>query len=1078
MEQEKLNIYGKIARFFQTSNLTPLLVIITFLMGIFAIFVTPREEEPQIDVTMANIFIPFPGANVKNVEQMVSIPAEQVLSQIMGIEHITSASMPSLSVITVQFKVGIKRDKALLDLHTTVASNFDWLPRNLGVMQPIIKSKGIDDVPIVTLTLFNKLNTSSAFDIKESHYLEKIANLIETDLKRIKGVKEVLTIGGAGSAIKVSLDLEKLDNHGLTIPEIKEILMSANHELPIGDLLINEHAITMESGKFFKNIEDVSELIIGVRDGLPIFLKDVANITKGPKQLQRMVSHMELDPKSHQSIEYPAITMAITKNNGENAIRIAKEIKNSIKYLKPKVIPEEIEVLITRNYGETADEKATTLMHKLIFATISVILLVALAVGRREGMIVGGAVIITLLLTLFASWAIGFTINRVSLFALIFSIGILVDDAIVVVDNVHRHKTLNPNQDLTEIIPVAIDEIGNPTVLATFTVIAALFPMKFVSGLMGPYMSPIPVIASLGMLLSLIVAFIITPWMSKLLLKSNGPTVSSRLNLLVFFSIIFNKIFELLLNNNRSAKINRIVFLSTILIAIIIALALPITGLVKLKMLPFDNKSEFQIILNMPLGTRLEETAKVLRKIGEELTKSQELLNYQMYVGTAAPVNFNGLVRQYYLRQSTNLGDLQVNLISKKYRHKQSHFIATKLRPLIKQVADQYQGIIKVVEIPPGPPVFSPIVAEIYGNNTNDRFKITKAIRKILESISGVVDVDDSTTVKKNLKTILIIDRYKSNLMGISQKTIINTLRSGLAGEDVVFLHDESRYPTSVTIRLPENCQNSIGKLLNLSVKNNQKEPVKLYNFIKIEETEYEDIIYHKDLLPVNYVIADTAGTIDSPLYGLFKASKTIKNLPNIQKYNLKEHFITQPTDPYNKNYIKWDGEWKITYETFRDLSIDFLIGLILIYILLVAEFHSYIIPLIIMLPIPLTIIGVMPGHALLNTQFTATSMIGMIALSGIIIRNSILLIDFAKRKTNEGVDMKRAIIDSTIHRAKPIILTGLAAILGGFFILNDPIFNGLAISLIFGILVSTLLTLLVIPLLYFLILNKTNLTN
>jgi multidrug efflux pump subunit AcrB len=1062
---QKLGISGHIANLFQAAYITPLLALFIFIAGIFSIFMTPREEEPQINVTMADVIISFPGASPKNVEQMVSIPAEQVLSQITGIEHVTSVSRVGLSIITVQFKVGIPRTEALVQLYDTVNSHADWLPKGLGVMSPIIKPKGIDDVPIVSLTLFSKKTVPFGQELDRSYELEKVANRIEVDLKRVKGTKEVTTIGGPGRAIKVEIDPQKLIILGFTIQEVQNILVSVNSSMSVGELLSGEQAIMVESGPFLKNANDVGDIVIGVRDGTAVFLKEVATVLEGPIQTRRIVSHVYKDSITKQLIETPAVTVAITKKTGENAIDIAKQINRSILQLKAHSIPQDVEIEVTRNYGQTANEKANQLIHKLLFATISVIILVSVSLGKREAVVVGTAVILTLSATLFASMAYGFTINRVSLFALIFSIGILVDDAIVVVENIHRHQQLNPNKHLKEIIPFAVDEVGSPTILATLTVIASLLPMTFVSGLMGPYMSPIPINASMGMFISLMVAFVITPWMSYKLF-TNYHNTTNRFDISKWLLPKFNNIFKLFFDEQNGHK-NRLKLNLYILIAITVSILLPATGLVVLKMLPFDNKSEFQVILDMPAGTRVEKTFRVLKEIGKELNKLPELDNYQIYAGTTAPISFNGLVRQYYLRQDQSVGDLQVNLISKNDRKEKSHIIATKIRPLLDPIAKQYLGNIKVVEVPPGPPVLAPIVAEVYSSNDTDRLKVAHEIRKIFEQTKGIVDVDDSS-IAKSVKKLLIIDRNKASLMGISQKTIVNTLKAGLSGEDITYVYDESKYPAAVAIRLPENEQSTLSSLLGLTIRNAQKDLISLDNFIRIIETEREQLIYHKDLLPVNYVIADTSGKIDSPLYGLFSTNHKINKIKDLHGNKIKKYFINQPSDPHQTISMKWDGEWQITYETFRDLLIAFAMGLILIYLLLVSQSGSYITPIIIMLPIPLTIIGVMPGHALLRAQFTATSMIGMIALAGIIVRNSILLVDFANIQIKQGVPLKSALINSVVIRAQPIILTGLSAILGALFILEDPIFNGLAISLIFGIFVATVLTLIIIPVFYF----------
>lgn len=1056
--ENNLGISGRIAAFFQNAQITPLLAILALLLGLFAIIITPKEEEPQINVTMANVIIPFPGASAKNVEEMVSIPAEQVLSQIAGIEHVMSMSQTGLSVITVQFKVGVPRTEALVRLHDTVAANSDWLPKGLGVMPAIIKPKGIDDVPILSLTLFSKNPAVTAFD------LEKVANQIEIDLKRVKGTREVATIGGPKRAIRIEISPEAMATKGVTIPEIRMALDTANLGMPVGDLITEQGTVAIETGPFLKNLQDVEGIALGVRQGNPIYIKDVAKVVEGPVQNQRLVWHAKANDKS--ASEHPAVTISITKKPGENAVDVSNRVLDQLNALKSSLIPKDVEIAVARNYGETANEKANKLIQKLIFATLSVVALIFFALGRREAVIVGSAVVLTLAATLFASWAWGFTINRVSLFALIFSIGILVDDAIVVVENIHRHQLLFPHKSLREIIPGAVDEVGGPTILATLTVIAALLPMAFISGLMGPYMSPIPINSSMGMLLSLAIAFMITPWMARIWLAPHSEQQKHHFNLAQWISPKFKKIFNPLLSD-ETGKRNRRLLGVGVIGAIVISLALPVTGLVVLKMLPFDNKSEFQVILDMPPNTRVEKTSEVLKEMGAAIAKLPEVSSYQIYAGTAAPINFNGLVRQYYFRQSPALGDIQVNLVDKHHRSDQSHTIASRVRPVLQDIAKKYQANVKVVQVPPGPPVLSPIVAEVYGPTSQGRLAVSKSVREAFEKTPGIVDIDDSSVVKSP-KQFLVVDRRKASLMGVSQQAIVTTLRAGLAGENVAYIHDQSKYPAPTQIRLPESKQDSLNELLKLTVRNSQREAIPLSQLVTIVDADREQVIYRKDLLPVSYVIADTAGKVDSPLYGLFMARGMTKDIKAPDGKPVEEFFTSAPSDPYQHYAIKWDGEWQVTYETFRDMGAAYAVGLVLIYLLVVAHFGSYLTPLIIMAPIPLTIIGVMPGHALLGAQFTATSMIGMIALAGIIVRNSILLVDFINLQVRAGVSFKDAVVESAITRAQPIALTGLAAMMGAFFILDDPIFNGLAISLIFGILVSTALTLVVIPLLYF----------
>ena len=1061
--QQQLGISGRIAAYFQSASITPLLALVALLLGVFAVLVTPREEEPQINVTMANVLIPFPGAAVKDVEQMVSIPAEQVLAQIAGVEHVMSVSRPGLSIVTVQFKVGVPRIEALVRLYDTVNSNADWLPRGLGVLAPIIKPKGIDDVPIVTLTLYSKNADTGAYE------LERVAHSIEADLKRVPGTREVTTIGGPGRAVRVEIDPARMAGSSVTVPDLRAALLSANLGLPVGELIAGNQSVAIESGPFLRDAREVGELVVGARGGKPVFLQDVAKVVDGPLPPARYVWH---GIAGKDGGEFPAVTISVTKKPGENAIDVADAVMRRVDQLRNTVIPADVQVAETRNYGATANDKAVQLIQKLLFATAAVVALVFVALGRREAAIVGSAVILTLTVTLFASWAWGFTLNRVSLFALIFSIGILVDDAIVVVENIHRHQQLHPGKSLTELIPGAVDEVGGPTILATLTVIAALLPMAFVSGLMGPYMSPIPINASMGMILSLAVAFVVTPWLARLWMKAlpaGGDAAPHGLS--ARLRPLFERIFAPLLDPQRGARNRGLLWLGIALL-IAISVALPATGLVVLKMLPFDNKSEFQVIVDMPPATPVEKTAAVLRELGAHLATVPEVTDYQAYAGTAAPINFNGLVRQYYLRSGGEVGDLQVNLTDKHHRDEQSHAIATRLRPALQEIGRRHGANVKVVEVPPGPPVLSPLVAEIYGPEEAGRREVAKAVRGVFEATPGVVDIDDSS-IADAPKKLLIVDRRKAAMLGVSQQEIVSTLRAGLSGEATAYLHDASKYPAAATIALPADRHGELDALLQLAVRNAQGQLVSIRELVTVSDTLREQPIHHKDLLAVNYVVADMAGDVDSPLYGMFEMRDKVGALPTPGGGTLREHFISAPQDPYRGYSIKWDGEWQITYETFRDMGAAYAVGLVLIYLLVVAQFGSYLTPLIIMAPIPLTVIGVMPGHALLGAQFTATSMIGMIALAGIIVRNSILLVDFINLQLRAGMAFEDAVVSSAATRAQPILLTALAAMLGAFFILDDPIFNGLAIALIFGILVSTLLTLVVIPLLYYVAYRK-----
>jgi multidrug efflux pump subunit AcrB len=1062
----RLGVSGRLARTFQDNPLTPILALLGLLLGLVAVLITPREEEPQINVTMANVIVPFPGADARQVEQMLAYPLEQVLSEIEEVKHTYSISRPGLVVATVEFEVGVKRQPALVRLYDKVFSNQDWIPQGLGVGQPLIKPKGIDDVPVMALTLW----TDDAQ--RGPRELAEVAHTLETELKRIPGTRDVFTIGAPERAVMVELDATRLASHGLAVEDLIGALQAANFVRQAGERVGADGVVKVTSGSFLAGREDVAALVLGLRGGQPVRLGDVARITDGADAPSSYVWHgVPVGREGPEAGTAPAVTLAIAKKPGSNASDITRAVARRVEALRGQVIPEGVQVEVTRDYGLTASDKAQTLIKKLFFATSAVVLLVLFALGRREALVIGTAVVLTLSLTLFASWAMGFTLNRVSLFALIFSIGILVDDAIVVVENIHRHMALG-GKTLREAIPPAVDEVGAPTILATFTVIAALLPMAFVSGLMGPYMRPIPINASVGMLLSLLIALIVTPWLSLKLLKRHGGadhaaaesnghapgTLAARLHR--FFERLMTPFFD----RARGARRRHLLFASIVGL-MLLAVSLAGFKLVVMKMLPFDNKSELQVVVDLPEGRTLEDTGALLTELAAVLDRVPEVLHYQAYAGTAAPINFNGLVRQYDLRAGANVGDLQVNLVDRRARSRKSHDIATALRPPLAEVGRRHGASVKVVEVPPGPPVLSPIVAEVYGPDYAQQRRIGLALEQRFLATEGIVDVDTSVEAEA-AREVLAIDRARAARLGVSQAAIAETIAAGLSGHDATYLIDgSSKYPRPIRLRLPTADQASLDGMLSLRVRGGEGQLVPLSALVEVNESGWDDAIHHKDLLPVVYVMGDENGAADSPLYGMFDLVGQVADSA-IDGQRLSQHYIAQPDDTAGFA-IKWDGEWQITYETFRDMGIAYAAGLVLIYLLVVAYFRNYLVPLVIMAPIPLTVIGVMPGHALLGMQFTATSMIGMIALAGIIVRNSILLVDFIDHLVARGKSLEEAAIESCAVRAQPIALTAVAAMGGALFILDDPIFSGLAISLVFGILVSTLLTLVVIPLLY-----------
>ncbi|MBS0570435.1 MAG: efflux RND transporter permease subunit [Proteobacteria bacterium] len=1062
MSEPRLGFSGRIARAFQRHPLTPILALTALLLGIAAMLITPREEEPQIDVTMANVIVPFPGADVRDVENLVAAPLEQALAGIDGLKHVYSVSRPGLALLTVEFQVGVPRQTALVRLYNQVFQHRDLWPPDLGVGQPLIRAMGIDDVPVMALTLWSEDPATGATPLAE------VAHTLETDLKHIPGTRDVYTIGAPDRAVIVELDAAKMAAYGLAIDDLDRALKAANTVRQAGARVGDDRDVPVTAGTYLVDADEVSRLVIGVARGQPVFLADVAAIRRGADLPSRYVWFGAPPGKTGPATGMaPAVTIAITKKSGTNAADITQAVARRVAQLRGISIPAAVHVAVTRDYGQTSTDKADLLIHKLLFATLSVVLLVLMTLGWREAIVVGTAVVITLMLTLFASWAMGFTINRVSLFALIFSIGILVDDAIVVVENIHRHMALG-RRTLREAIPVAVAEVGGPTILATFTVIAALLPMAFVSGLMGPYMRPIPINASAGMLLSLAVALVVTPWLSLKLLghhaapAADEPGVTPREGRLLR---LFRRLMAPFLDARRGRRRRRVLF-AAMGALVLLAASLVLFRAVILKMLPFDNKSEFQVVVDMPVGSTLQTTNRVLADLARALDGVPEVANYQAYAGTAAPINFNGLVRQYYLRAAPIDGDLQVNLVDKHARTRHSHEIALAVRPLLAKIGARFGASVKVVEVPPGPPVLAPIVAEIYGPDYATLRKIAAGLESDFRADPDLVDIDGSVEADSP-RDVIVVDRARAARLGVTQSDIARTLVAALSGDDATYLMDgRSKYAVPIRLRLSAGDQAALDSLLALRVRAQGGALVPLSEVTQARQAGWENAVYHKDLLPYAFVVGDDAGATDSPLYGMFAMVGKLGR-EAVAGQHLAQNFIAQPSDAAGYA-VKWDGEWQITYETFRDMGLAYSVGLVLIYLLVVGQFRSYVVPLIIMSPIPLTVIGVMPGHALLGAQFTATSMIGMIALAGIIVRNSILLIDFIDHAMAAGQPLGEAVIEAAAVRAKPIALTALAAMIGGFFILDDPIFQGLAVALIFGILVSTVLTLLVIPLLYY----------
>ena len=1073
------SLSGRIAAAFQDNPLTPILALAGLLLGLVAAFVTPREEEPQIDVTFANVIVPFPGAAVADVENLVAYPLEQKLDAVEGVKHVYSVSRPGVAVITVEFEVGLPRRDAILRLYNQVYSNQDFLPAGLGAGPALVRPMGIDDVPVMSVTLFlddaEPGATAGTAPTRGATQLADVAHALEAELKRVPGTRDVYAIGAPQRAALVSLDATRLAAFELTVDEVVGALRAANGVTEAGERVVNGRVVPVTAGTFLMDAREVGALVIGLRAGEPVYLRDVADVRGG--------GDLPVDYAWHDEGAgvAPAVTLAITKKPGTNAADITRAVAERIDAARDVLVPEGVRVTITRDYGATATDKANTLIRKLVFATLSVVLLVLFALGRREAAVVGAAVVLTLALTLAASYFMGFTINRVSLFALIFSIGILVDDAIVVVENIHRHARLAKVHDvagLAAVIPRAVGEVGGPTILATFTVIAALLPMAFVSGLMGPYMRPIPINASAGMLLSLLVALSVTPWLALRMLRVHAPAPEGvgatqageaaaepegRFGPAVMHRF-FGRLLLPFIDGERAPVRRRWLFAATTG-AVLLSAGLVVVQAVVLKMLPFDDKSEFQVVVDMPEGTPLEDTNAVLLTLADELGRAPDVASVQGYAGTAAPVNFNGLVRQYYLRSDANQGDLQVNLLAHGERSRASHDIARDLRPALARIGQAAGAVVKVVEVPPGPPVLAPIVAEVHGPDVRVVRAIVASLAATFAKTPGLVDIDTSLEADAP-REVLVVDRERAARFGVSQSTIADAVRTAVGGLDATWLHDgNARRALPVRLRLPPGDQAQRERLLALRVRAGDGSLLQLGEFVRIEDARWQQAAWHKDLASIGYVFADEAGAQDSPLYGMFAVSGALEGQP-IAGERVEQHFFSPPMSLTGYG-IKWDGEWQVTFETFRDMGIAYSVGLVLIYLLVVAQFRRYLMPLVIMAPIPLTVLGVLPGHALLGAQFTATSMIGMIALAGIIVRNSILLVDFIEQARRDGAPMVEAVVSACAVRAKPIALTALAAMAGALFILGDPIFNGLAIALLFGLAVSTALTLVVVPLLY-----------
>jgi multidrug efflux pump subunit AcrB len=1058
-----VQLAGKFAQSFIQSKLTPIIVLASILLGVFAVIVTPREEEPQIIVPMIDVFVSYPGASAKEVEQRVCSPMEKFLWEIEGVEYVYTTSSPESGMAIVRFYVGSNMEESIVKLYNKLMSNYDKIPP--GVSQPLVKPRSINDVPTITLTLWSKNPAYTGYELR------RIAAELCDNLKQDPDTRDITITGGQKRRVTISLDPAKLKAYQTTASQIMRVLGSANYRLISGAFPSGNEQFVVETGGFLNNAQDVGRVVVNVSNLKPVQLKDLAQITDGPEEISNYVltnSKPETSEK-HNSDTYEAVTISIAKKKGTNATDLSNRILEKTKTLRGVVIPVDVEITTTRNYGYTAKEKVDELLKHMLIAAVSVTVLIAIALGLRSSLIVLVAVPVTLALTIFNFYIFGYTLNRVTLFALIFSIGILVDDAIVVVENIHRHFKLNGVSIKTAV--EAVDEVGNPTILATFAVIAALLPMAFVRGLMGPYMRPIPVGASAAMLISLMIAFIISPWLSyKVLRKAphGDVTKAEKKSLLDRLNILYEKNLRWLLESGSHRMIAFVIVGALLLCAILL---LPLERVV-VKMLPFDNKSEMQVVINTPEGTTLEQTAALTKEISQYLATVPEVTNYQSYIGTAGPFNFNGLVRHYFLRRGPSVADIQISLLPKEERKAQSHEIAKRIRPPIKEIGDKYNARVKIVEMPPGPPVLSTLVAEIYGPDYDRQIDIARQVIDIFKNTPGVVDVDwyiEADQKKINYE----VDKVKAAINGIATEDITKTIKTGLGGEIAGLAHfPDEKEPVELFLQTPLAKRANAENLTQLIVRGPAGNSVPVSELVKIKQGIIDKSIYHKNLERIVYVLGDVAGTLESPVYAILKMQNDIKNLETPDGSRLKQYFTAQPrlTTSYS---LKWDGEWHITYEVFRDLGLAFAAVIILIYIMVVGWFKSFITPLVILAPIPLSLVGILPGHWLMGAFFTATSMIGFIAGAGIVVRNSIILVDFIELKLAEGIELKEAIVQAGIIRFRPMLLTAAAVVVGSSVILLDPIFQGMAISLMAGEVAATLLSRTMVPVLYYMVKHK-----
>lgn len=1072
-EVKRYGLAGRLASFFIDSKLTPLAIAASVLLGLFAVLMLPREEEPQIKVPMVDVIVSMPGATAAEVENRVTRPMEKLLWEIPGVEYLYSTSSPGGSVAIVRYKVGTDLEAALVRLNQKLQTNFDRIPS--GVSFPMIKPRSIDDVPVLALTLHSA---------KYDHLtLRRFAAQVDDEIKSIPQVAETNLIGGVRRTVRVQFDPAALAARSLTPTQIVPYLQAANRQVQAGSRAFANNETLLETGSFIRDGADAGSVVIGVFKDLPVYLRDVATIVDGAAEPTDYVLHGTGGVQAGNA--EAAVTISLAKRPGANAIDVVNDVLRKVDTLRGSLLPADVEVSVTRDYGHTAAEKSNELLLHMGIAVFGVAVLILIFLGWRESMVVLIAIPSTLALTLLVFYLYGYTLNRITLFALIFSIGILVDDAIVVVENIVRHVRLpgNEKKTLGQIALDAVDEVGNPTILATWAVIAAILPMAFVGGLMGPYMRPIPIGSTAAMLFSIVIAFTITPWAAIRVLKRHASCEQklpeAEKSALAFehdhapedwSTRLYHKVMDPLLGHTRW----RWAFLGVIVFLLMAAMSLVGIGAVKVKMLPFDNKSEFQIILNTEEGTTLEQTARIATEMAAAIRTEPEVRDYQIYAGTASPFNFNGLVRHYFMRRGPNVADIQVNLVGKGERSDQSHAIAKRIRPRVAEIAKKYGASVAVAEVPPGPPVLQTLVAEIYGPTEEMRLKLARRIRGIMEKSAGVVDIDWYVEADQP-KVRYVVDKEKAALHGINATTIAQTLQLGAQGMPADLLHlPGEREDVNIVFELPPSARSQPESLLALRVRS-ERDPaapsIPLSELVRIERTTGERNLYRKNLKPVTYVTGDVAGVVESPAYALFSMNREIAKVDAREfggtdaKLNVLN--FTLPFDD-TQPAMKWDGEWHITLEVFRDLGLAFAVVLVLIAMLMVGWFRSYVTPLVVMAAIPFSLIGILPAHWAMGAFFTATSMIGFMAGAGIVVRNSIILVDFIELRREHGLSLRDAVVEAGAVRFRPMLLTALAVVVGASVILADPIFQGLAISLMFGEIASLFISRMAVPVLYF----------